>query len=58
MVPGASKTIYVEDGTASPFACNNFVVSPPCGARGKQYSNMHARTAATVVFIFPRYNTR
>ena len=38
MVPGASKTIHVygEDGTASPFACNNFVVSPPCGARGKQ----------------------
>ena len=31
-----SKTIYGEDGTASPFACNNFVVSPPCGAHGKQ----------------------
>ena len=31
-----SKTIYGEDGTASLFACNNFVVSPPCGAHGKQ----------------------
>ena len=30
------KTIYGEDGTASPVACNNFVVSPPCDARGKQ----------------------
>ena len=36
MIPGASKTIYGEDVTASPFACNNVVVSPPCGARGKQ----------------------
>ena len=31
-----SKTIYGEDGTASPFARNNCVVSPPCGAHGKQ----------------------
>ena len=31
-----AKTIYGEDGTAIPFACNNFVVSTPCGAHGKQ----------------------
>ena len=53
-----AKTVYGEDGTASPFACNNFVVSPPCGAHGKQWNTVHARTATTIVFIFPRYNTR
>ena len=31
-----AKIIYGEDGTASPFACNNCVVSPPCGAHGKK----------------------
>ena len=31
------KTIYGEDGTAHPFACNNYAVSPSCGAHGKQY---------------------